>query len=157
MAVSSSPNECCATTASISRPNNVWLRLSLHAHQVPATQRHDVQTLSILISNISNTTSMFFLFSNNHLNDIIALGYELRDEEVLAHFITLLKAISFKINIDTIQFFFQADSASRCAASSLLYPGYSSSVRHRLGAPSPVFFTHCSIQAEASHAMHDSR
>jgi protein CLEC16A len=74
-----------------------------------------MQTLSILISNISKTTSMFFLFSNNHLNDIIGLGYDLRDEEVLAHYITLLKAISFKINVDTIQFFFHTDAASRCA------------------------------------------
>lgn len=78
-----------------------------------------VQTLSILISNISKTTSMFFLFSNNHLNEIIALGYDLRDEEVLAHFVTLLKAISFKLNKDSIQFFFQLDAASRCALRSV--------------------------------------
>ena len=76
-----------------------------------------MQTLSILITNIAKTTSMFFLFSNNHLNEIIGLGYDLRDEEVLAHFITLLKTISFKLNKDTIQFFFQVDAASRCGVS----------------------------------------
>ena len=75
-----------------------------------------VQTLSILISNISKQTSLFFLFSNNHLNDILALGYDLRDEEALAHFVTLLKAISFKLDRDTVQFFLQRDAASRCAA-----------------------------------------
>lgn len=74
-----------------------------------------MQTLSILITNISKQTSMFFLFSNNHLNDIIGLGFDLRDEEVLAHFITLLKTISFKLDRDTIQFFFQVDSNNRCA------------------------------------------
>ena len=72
-----------------------------------------MQTLSILITNISKQTSMFFLFSNNHLNDIIGLGYDLRDEEVLAHFVTLLKTISFKLNKDTIQFFFQVDASNR--------------------------------------------
>ena len=59
--------------------------------------------------------TMFFLFSNNHLNDIIGLGFDLRDEEVLAHFITLLKTISFKLDRDTIQFFFQVDANNRCA------------------------------------------
>jgi CRISPR/Cas system CMR-associated protein Cmr5 small subunit len=59
---------------------------------------------------------MSFLMSNNHLNAIIAVGYELRDEEGLAQIIALLKAISFMINTDTIQFFLKAESASRCAA-----------------------------------------
>eukprot|EP00892_Ulva_mutabilis_P000723 jgi/Ulvmu1/10651/UM066_0032.1 len=85
---------------------------------VPSHRRGDVavqllQTLSILITNIGKQTSMFFLFSNNHLNDIIGLGFDLRDEEVLAHFITLLKTISFKLDRDTIQFFFQVDSNNR--------------------------------------------
>lgn len=63
---------------------------------------------------------MFFLFSNNHLNDIIGLGYDLRDEEVLAHFVTLLKTISFKLNKDTIQFFFQVDAGNRCVWNALM-------------------------------------
>jgi Uncharacterised conserved protein len=58
---------------------------------------------------------MFFLFSNNHLNEIISLNFDLRDEEVLAHFVTLLKATSFKLNKDSIQFFFQLDASGRCA------------------------------------------
>lgn len=81
-----------------------------------------MQTLSILITNISKQTSMFFLFSNNHLNDIIGLGFDLRDEEVLAHFITLLKTISFKLDRDTIQFFFQVDANNRCAAAANTQP-----------------------------------
>ena len=54
--------------------------------------------------------AIFYLFSNNHVNDIVALRFDFDDDEVLGYYINLLKTISLKLNESTVQFFFQASS-----------------------------------------------
>ena len=68
-----------------------------------------LQTLSILIQNIRSTTAIFYLFSNNVVNEIVAMRFDFEDDEVLGYFINLLKTISLKFNSSTVQFFFQDD------------------------------------------------
>jgi hypothetical protein len=66
-----------------------------------------LQTLSILVQNTERETSIYFLFSNNYINDLIgvtAFDFD-ADEEVLAWYISFLKAISIRLNAQTIQFF----------------------------------------------------
>jgi protein CLEC16A len=66
-----------------------------------------LQSLSILTANTRRETSIYYLFSNNYLNDLLALkqfDYGV-DEEVLAWYISFLKAISLQLNEHTIQFF----------------------------------------------------
>jgi len=55
-----------------------------------------LQTLSILIQNIRSTTAIFYLFSNNVVNEIVAMRFDFEDDEVLGYFINLLKTISLK-------------------------------------------------------------
>ena len=55
--------------------------------QQPANRSGDVakqvlQTLSIIIQNISSETGTHFLFSNNHINRLIAIPFDFSDEEV---------------------------------------------------------------------------
>ena len=69
-----------------------------------------MQTLSILIQNIRSQVAIFYLFSNNHVNDIVALRFDFDDDEVLGYYINLLKTISLKLNESTVQFFFQVGS-----------------------------------------------
>ena len=69
-----------------------------------------LQTLSILIQNIRSQVAIFYLFSNNHVNDIVALRFDFDDDEVLGYYINLLKTISLKLNESTVQFFFQVGS-----------------------------------------------
>ena len=47
-----------------------------------------------------------FLLSNNHVNDIIMSKFDFADEEVMAYYISVLKALSLKLNAHTIYFFF---------------------------------------------------
>ena len=66
-----------------------------------------LQSLSILVQNTRRETSIYYLFSNNYINDLMELkqfDYGV-DEEVLAWYITFLKAISLRLNERTIQFF----------------------------------------------------
>jgi protein CLEC16A len=74
-----------------------------------------LQTLSILVQNTRRETSIYYLFSNNYINDLMELkqfDYGV-DEEVLAWYISFLKAISLRLNDRTIQFFV---SDAACAA-----------------------------------------
>jgi hypothetical protein len=57
-----------------------------------------LQTLSIIIQNVRSETGIFFLFSNNHINNIVDLDFDFSDEEVLGYYISFLKTISLKVN-----------------------------------------------------------
>uniref|UniRef100_A0A8D8M0U4 Protein CLEC16A n=1 Tax=Cacopsylla melanoneura TaxID=428564 RepID=A0A8D8M0U4_9HEMI len=66
-----------------------------------------LQTLNILFENLRNKTSLYFLLSNNHVNNnIIVHKFDFSDEEVMAYYISFLKTLSLKINTDTIHFFY---------------------------------------------------
>ena len=65
-----------------------------------------LQTLSILTQNIQSEQAIYFLFSNNHVNQIIAQDFNFKDDEVLGYYISFLKTISLKLNAGTVQFFF---------------------------------------------------
>ncbi|EFN58069.1 hypothetical protein CHLNCDRAFT_14802, partial [Chlorella variabilis] len=67
-----------------------------------------LQTLSILIQNLRNQQTVYYLFSNNHINEIVSMRFDFEDDEVLGYYVNLLKAISLKLNEVTVQFFFQA-------------------------------------------------
>eukprot|EP00899_Mesostigma_viride_P007445 jgi/Mesvir1/16701/Mv15094-RA.2 len=66
-----------------------------------------LQSLSIMIQNITSETAIYYLFSNNHVNDLIQHPFSFEDEEVMAYYISFLRTISLKLNERTVQFFFR--------------------------------------------------
>ena len=66
-----------------------------------------LQTLYILIQNIRSQTAIYYIFSNNHVNDIITLPFDFEDDEVLGYYINLVKTISLRLTSKTVQLFFQ--------------------------------------------------
>lgn len=81
-----------------------------------------LQTLSILIQNITTQQTLYYLFSNDHINTIAGMGFDFGDDEVLGYYVNLLKTISLRLNEDTVQFFFHQD-AKTGRASFPLYTG----------------------------------
>lgn len=66
-----------------------------------------LQTLSILISCVRNDTSLYYLLSNNYVNDIINYPHDfMNDESLCAQFASFMKTLSLRLNIHTVQFFF---------------------------------------------------
>ena len=75
-----------------------------------------IQTISILIQNIKNRTSLctplvskwvlVFILSNNHINDLITTPLDFMDEDVVSQYISFLKLLSMNLTTDTIQFFY---------------------------------------------------
>ena len=73
-----------------------------------------LQTLYILIQNIRSQTAIYYIFSNNHVNDIVTLRFDFEDDEVLGYYINLLKTISLRLTSKTVQFFFQVHLTGLC-------------------------------------------
>jgi hypothetical protein len=60
----------------------------------------------MMIQNFKNETSIFFLLSNNHINNLIVFPFDFNDEEILDYYISLLKTLSLRLNVNTLQFFY---------------------------------------------------
>ncbi|KAF9111630.1 Protein CL16A [Mortierella sp. AM989] len=65
-----------------------------------------LQTLNIMFENVRSRESLYFLLSNNYVNEVIGLKYDFSNDEILAYYIYLLRTLSFKLSKDTIYFFF---------------------------------------------------
>eukprot|EP00931_Biecheleriopsis_adriatica_P029922 TRINITY_DN17696_c0_g1_i1.p1 TRINITY_DN17696_c0_g1~~TRINITY_DN17696_c0_g1_i1.p1 ORF type:complete len:879 (-),score=169.37 TRINITY_DN17696_c0_g1_i1:57-2657(-) len=90
--------------------------------KVPKTVKVQLlQTLSMLIQNIRRDTSLYYLFSNNYVNQLIATEFEWADEEILTYYISFLKSLALRLNKETIKFFFNEHSQQ--------FPLYTEAVR----------------------------
>ncbi len=69
-------------------------------------QKQVLQSIMILMQNISNERSLFYLLSNNHINALLAAPFDAADEELLAYHVSLLKALSLQLNSATVHFFY---------------------------------------------------
>eukprot|EP00928_Gymnodinium_smaydae_P038725 TRINITY_DN26643_c0_g4_i2.p1 TRINITY_DN26643_c0_g4~~TRINITY_DN26643_c0_g4_i2.p1 ORF type:complete len:923 (+),score=120.31 TRINITY_DN26643_c0_g4_i2:73-2769(+) len=65
-----------------------------------------LQTLSMLVQNIRRDTSLYYLFSNNYVNQLISTQFDWNDEEILGYFISFLKSLAMRLNAETVKFFF---------------------------------------------------
>ncbi|KAK6131663.1 hypothetical protein DH2020_034570 [Rehmannia glutinosa] len=61
-----------------------------------------LQTMSIMIQNLKSDHSIYYMFSNEHVNYLITYPFDFRNEELLSYYISFLRAISGKLNKDTI-------------------------------------------------------
>lgn len=74
-------------------PNNVHIQI--------------LQTLSILIKCVKNDTSLYYLLSNNYINEVIIFPHNLNDDESLRdQFASFIKSLSLRLDDQTVQFFF---------------------------------------------------
>jgi hypothetical protein len=70
-----------------------------------------IQTISILVQNVKTDTSLFYLMSNNHINDLLCMDLEfVAESDLLAHYVSFLKLISLMLTPATIQFFFNENA-----------------------------------------------
>ena len=65
-----------------------------------------LQTLSILVNCVRNDTSLYYLLSNNYINEIIMYPYDFGDDENLVdQFVSFMKSLSLRLDFKTVQFF----------------------------------------------------
>ncbi|RLM65775.1 uncharacterized protein C2845_PM16G03450 [Panicum miliaceum] len=61
-----------------------------------------LQTMGIMIQNLRNEHSIYYIFSNEHINFLITYPFDFRIDEMLSYYISFLRAISGKLNKNTI-------------------------------------------------------
>ncbi|VAH31281.1 unnamed protein product [Triticum turgidum subsp. durum] len=61
-----------------------------------------LQTMSIMIQNLRNEHSIYYIFSNEHINFLITYSFDFQIDEMLSYYISFLRAISGKLNKNTI-------------------------------------------------------
>ncbi|XP_028774093.1 protein TRANSPARENT TESTA 9 isoform X2 [Neltuma alba] len=61
-----------------------------------------LQTVSIMIQNLKSEHAIYYMFSNEHMNYLITYSFDFRNEELLSYYISFLRAISGKLNKNTI-------------------------------------------------------
>ncbi|XP_068637653.1 protein TRANSPARENT TESTA 9-like isoform X2 [Aristolochia californica] len=61
-----------------------------------------LQTMSIMIQNLRSDHAIYYIFSNEHINYLITYSFDFRNEELLSYYISFLRAISGKLNKNTI-------------------------------------------------------
>ena len=72
-----------------------------------------IKSMSALILTITNKSSLFYIFSNNFINDIITNDKIIESsEDFLSFYINFLKSLSMKIDVTTIKLFFQPEKNS---------------------------------------------
>ena len=71
-----------------------------------------LQTLSILINSVKNDTSLYYLLSNNYINEMIVYPHDFNHpdcESLRDQFVSFMKSLSLRLNNQTVQFFFFLD------------------------------------------------
>ncbi|XP_022965446.1 uncharacterized protein LOC111465350 [Cucurbita maxima] len=61
-----------------------------------------LQTMSIIIQNLKSEHAIYYLFSTEHMNKLITYAFDFRSDELLSYYISFLRAISGKLNKNTI-------------------------------------------------------
>ncbi|XP_062184774.1 protein TRANSPARENT TESTA 9-like isoform X1 [Phragmites australis] len=61
-----------------------------------------LQTMGIMIQNLRNEHSIYYIFSNEHINFLITYPFDFRIDEMLSYYISFLRAISGKLNKNTV-------------------------------------------------------
>lgn len=71
-----------------------------------------IKSFAALILTIKNKGCLYYIFSNNFINQIISNNFEKYDEDFLSYYVNFLKSLALKIDMTTIQFFFFKDRNS---------------------------------------------
>ncbi|XP_057420756.1 protein TRANSPARENT TESTA 9-like isoform X3 [Lotus japonicus] len=61
-----------------------------------------LQTVSIMVQNLKSEHAIYYMFSNEHVNYLITYSFDFRNEELLSYYISFLRAISGKLNRNTV-------------------------------------------------------
>ena len=72
-----------------------------------------LQTLGILINSVRNDTSLYYLLSNNYINEILLHPHDFTiDENLCEQYVSFIKSLSLKLDEQTVQFFFREETGA---------------------------------------------
>ncbi|XP_018433220.2 protein TRANSPARENT TESTA 9 isoform X1 [Raphanus sativus] len=69
-----------------------------------------LQTMSIMIQNLTTEQAIYYLFSNEYVNYLITYTFDFQHEELLSYYISFLRAVSGKLNKHTISLLLKTEN-----------------------------------------------
>uniref|UniRef100_M4D6R4 FPL domain-containing protein n=1 Tax=Brassica campestris TaxID=3711 RepID=M4D6R4_BRACM len=69
-----------------------------------------LQTMSIMIQNLTSDQAIYYLFSNEYVNYLITYTFDFQHEELLSYYISFLRAVSGKLNRHTISLLLKTEN-----------------------------------------------
>ncbi|CAG7902170.1 unnamed protein product [Brassica rapa] len=69
-----------------------------------------LQTMSIMIQNLTSDQAIYYLFSNEYVNYLITYTFDFQHEELLSYYISFLRAVSGKLNQHTISLLLKTEN-----------------------------------------------
>ena len=69
-----------------------------------------IKSFSFILINLQNQTKIYYILSGNLLNQIILKDYSSYDEEFFSFYVSFLKSISLRIDLNTIQLFYRENN-----------------------------------------------
>ena len=69
-----------------------------------------IQSLSILLVNIKSKDFLYFILSNNFINDLLLIDYSKYDDEYYSYYVNFLKSLAMRLDKDTFLLFYNKRS-----------------------------------------------
>lgn len=69
-----------------------------------------LQTLNIMLQSMRSNQTLYYLFSNEYINNLITYPFDFQNEELVAYYISFLRTISTKLDKNTVSFFVKTEN-----------------------------------------------
>ncbi|KPA86558.1 hypothetical protein ABB37_00695 [Leptomonas pyrrhocoris] len=85
---------------------NILERLVTNGLMPSAIKLQSLQSITVMLQNLSRTSSIYYVCSNNHINRMVAVEFDMHDDEFVSLYVSFLKTLALRCTPDTVQFFF---------------------------------------------------
>ncbi|KAK7347776.1 hypothetical protein VNO80_22315 [Phaseolus coccineus] len=110
-----------------------------------------LQTLSIMVQNLKSEHAIYYMFSNEYINYLITYPFDFRNEELLSYYISFLRAISGKLNKNTVSLLVKT-----CGDEVVSFPLYVEAIRYAFHEESMVRTAVRAVTLNVYHVGDDS-
>ncbi|XP_031478821.1 protein TRANSPARENT TESTA 9 isoform X1 [Nymphaea colorata] len=118
----------------------------LKASQTMSVALQLLQTLSIMIQNLKSEHAIYYIFSNEHINSLITYPFDFRNEELLSYYISFLRAISGKLDKNTISLLVKTDNDEVVS-----FPLYTEAIKFAFHEENMVRIAVCALTLNVYH------
>ncbi|KAG5492339.1 hypothetical protein GH5_01257 [Leishmania sp. Ghana 2012 LV757] len=91
---------------------NTLERLVTNGLMPSSVKLQSLQSVTLMLQNLSRAPSLYHVCSNNHINRMVAVEFDIRDDEFVSLYVSFLKSLALRCTPDTVQFFFDAQDGA---------------------------------------------
>ncbi|KAK7200886.1 hypothetical protein NESM_000147400 [Novymonas esmeraldas] len=91
---------------------NTLERLVTNGLMPSAVKLQSLQSVTVLLQNLSRAPSLYYVCSNNHINRMVAVEFDMHDDEFVSLYVSFLKSLALRCTPDTVQFFFDVQDGA---------------------------------------------